>query len=94
MHAAARNICTIAPLPARRSSCVRTLSRVDRLFKAMVMTAFPPIEALDDKAGSGWDNIRDFEQQQLNFLRGMDDHLVGAQAMRRPENSVYVDAAR
>ena len=31
----------------------------------MVMTAFPPIEALDDKAGSGWDNIRDFEQQQL-----------------------------
>ena len=67
---------------------------MDRLFKAMVMTAFPPIEALDDKAGSGWDNIRDFEQQQLNFLRVMDDHLVGAQAMRRPENSVYVDAAR
>ena len=59
----------------------------------MLMTAFPPIEALDSKAGSEWANLRDFEKYQLNFLRAMDDHLVGAQAMRRPENAVFIEGS-
>lgn len=61
------------------------------LFKAMVMTAFPPIEALDDKAGSGWDDMRTFEQQQLNFLRVMDEHLVSASA-KDPKNAAFANA--
>ena len=48
MHAAARNICTIAPLPARRSSCVRTLSRVDRPLTA-TFVKYTPRSELEDQ---------------------------------------------
>ena len=61
------------------------------LFKAMVMTAFPPIEALDEKAGSGMATTRDFEEQQLNFLRVMDEHLVSA-TTKDPKNAAFVNA--
>ena len=62
------------------------------LFKSMLMTAFPPIEALDEKAGSGWDNPHDFEQQQINFLRVMDAHLVSA-TTRDPRLAAFAQGA-
>lgn len=46
------------------------------LFKAMVMTAFPPIEDLDATAGSSVGSLRSLEEQQINFLSVMDRHLT------------------
>lgn len=62
------------------------------LFKAMVMTAFPPIEELDSKAGSSFVSLQKLETTQLNFIRVMDEHLAAAKAID-PKNSVFIKAA-
>ena len=56
------------------------------------MTAFPPIEELDNKTGSAFADARQFEEHQVNFMRVMDQHLASTLA-KDPKNSVYIRAA-
>ena len=62
------------------------------LFKAMVMSAFPPIEALDSKAGSSMTTLEDCENAQINFVRVMDHHLASSLG-RGEKGSVFAKAA-
>lgn len=62
------------------------------LFKAMLMTAFPPIEALDLKAGSNEASIADLEAQQINFLAVMEQHL-STKLAKDPSNPAFMKTA-
>jgi len=64
------------------------------LFKAMVMTAFPPLEALDAKAGTGYDeSLENAEEELINFMRVMDQHIAGSAYAKDPKRSIFLRAA-
>ena len=64
------------------------------LFKAMLMTAFPPIDELDNIMGTAVfsKDLAKTEKLQVNFLRVMDMHLASA-VTRDPKNNVFYKAA-
>lgn len=60
----------------------------------MVMTAFPPLEALDAKAGTGYDeSLENAEEELINFMRVMDQHIAGSAYAKDPKRSIFLRAA-
>jgi len=63
------------------------------LFKAMLMNAFPPIDALDSAATLEEGSLSQFEAKQLRFMAVMDDHLSLTSARRTAQDKAMIDLA-
>ena len=76
------------PLLMLTSLARSTTAQFPELFKALLMTAFPPIDALDSRSGTNTGSRNDFENMQINFMRVLDHHLHAVSEFRGDQRFV------